>query len=86
MNRLELQAVLDEKGIRRRSYSLDGRFADDCYCIERTAGGWAVFYAERGNRNDEKWFHTEDAACAELLRRILDDPTTRVPLAVTEVE
>ena len=76
MNRSELQLVLDEKGIRPRSYSLTGGSPSESYCIERSNGGWAVYYAERGNRNSEKWFVSEDEACDHLLQWILGDPTT----------
>jgi hypothetical protein len=68
---------LEERDIRERSYSLESGTAEDRYCIERSRGGWAVYYFERGNRNDEKWFGTEDEACDELLNRIMADPTTR---------
>ena len=77
MNRDELQRVLAARRIRQRSYSLEGGSPDDRYCIERSSGGWAVYFSERGNRNDEKWFATETEACEELLRRILADPSTR---------
>src|SRR5438309_6933851 len=78
MNRDELRRILNKRGIRARSYSLDGGSANDRYCIERSSGGWATFYSERGNRNDERWFSTEDEAGRDLLERLLADPTTRV--------
>ena len=72
-----LGATLVKRRIRRGSYSLDGRDQADRYCLEPSDGGWAVFFAERGERNDESWFESEDEACDDLLRRILEDPTTR---------
>ena len=81
MNCDELRAVLQQRGIRERSYSLEGA-DDERYCIERSAAGWAVYYSERGNRNDERWFRSKDEACEELLNRILADPTTRVRRAL----
>ena len=77
MNRDELQRILNDRGIRARSYSLDSGSANDRYCIERSSGGWATFYSERGNRNNERWFSTEDQACRHLLETLLADPTTR---------
>jgi sugar/nucleoside kinase (ribokinase family) len=77
MNRDELRRILNERGIRARSYSLDGGSANDRYCIEQSSGGWATFYSERGNRNKERWFSTEDEASQDLLERLLADPTTR---------
>jgi len=78
MNREELHAELRKRGIRERSYSLDGGSPDERYVLERSNGGWTVFYSERGNRNEERWFASEAEACAELLGEILADPTTRV--------
>jgi hypothetical protein len=78
MNKEELRTELKDRGIRERSYSLEGGSPDERYVLERSRGGWSVFYSERGNRNDERWFATEDEACAEILRQILADPTTRV--------
>jgi hypothetical protein len=75
MNREELRAVLDAKRIRPRSYGLDGGSPEDCYCIDRSSGAWAVYYSERGKRNDERWFATEDED--QLLKWLLEDPTTR---------
>jgi hypothetical protein len=73
----ELQAVLNAKGIRARSYSLDGSDQNERYCLERVRGGWALFDSERGERNDERWFEAEDAACDYLLPIIMEDPATR---------
>ncbi len=78
MNCDELRQVLAAKGIRPRSYSLEGGSPEDRYCIEKSSGGWSVYYSERGNRNDERWFETEDDACEEFMRRVLADPSTRV--------
>lgn len=77
MNTEELQAVLEARGIRARSYSLGSGDQNERYCLERSRGGWAVFYSERGERNDERWFEAEDAACDYLLQIIMEDPTTR---------
>ena len=76
MNTEELHAVLNARGIRERSYSLDGRDQNERYCLERSRGGWAVFYSERGERNDERWFEAEEGACDYLLQIIMEDPTT----------
>jgi len=50
---------------------------DEAYCLAIVPGGWSVWYAERGERRDEVTFDTEDEACAELLLRVVSDPTTR---------
>jgi hypothetical protein len=53
------------------------RFSDETYCLAIVPGGWPVWFAGRGNRNDEVFFETEDEARAELLLRVVSDPTIR---------
>jgi hypothetical protein len=53
------------------------RAEGEVYVLERSAGGWAVFYSERGNRNDERWFPAEGQALEALKAWLLRDPTTR---------
>jgi len=77
MDLAALRAALMAHWIKEQSYSLDGRNQADRYCIERSKGGWAVFFSERGTRNDETWYEDEGQACEDILRRILEDPTTR---------
>ena len=47
-------------------------------CLEPKAGGWVVFYFERGLRSGERWFETENEACDFLAERLLADPSSRV--------
>jgi hypothetical protein len=77
VNTEDLNEQLVSQGIRAESYSLNGRDQDGRYCLERSRGGWAVFFSERGERNHERWFTDEEAACAHLLEVVLTDPTTR---------
>ena len=82
MNRDQLRAALDELGVDPRTYRLSSSAESDVLVLERSKGGWAVFYSERGNRNDERWFPDEAHACANLLERVRGDPTTRRPTHV----
>ncbi len=77
MTRDELQQVLQKEGIRERAYSLSGGYEEDRYCLEASYSTWTVYYAERGNRREEKIFASENEACENLLERIRRDPTTR---------
>jgi len=45
--------------------------------LEVAPGGWAVYYAERGLRTEERQFDTEDEACRFMLDRLLADPGNR---------
>ena len=77
MNRDQVQHFLEKRGVRPSAFSLKSPVADEAYCLERASGGWSVYYSERGNRNDERWFRTEEEALAALSDLVLADPTTR---------
>jgi hypothetical protein len=38
--------------------------------IEGSGSNWIVFYSERGSKNDQSTFSTEDTACDNFLERI----------------
>lgn len=67
MNRDELRVALIREGVRESAYDLDGRGRPEAYCLGIVAGGWAIWYNERGRRNDETVFDTEDEACSHFL-------------------
>lgn len=77
MNLSELASLLDRLGIRPDAYSLQGGVPDDRYCIEKRGSTWYVYYAERGNRNAERLFVTEEEACQYLLDVLQRDPSTK---------
>jgi hypothetical protein len=78
VNRDDLRHALEREGVRPTAYDLNpGRLSDDAYCLAIVPGGWSVWFAERGERREEVFFQTEDEACAELLLRVVSDPTTR---------
>ncbi|CAM3926901.1 hypothetical protein NOMA109596_16705 [Nocardioides marinus] len=78
LDRAELQRRLHAAGVDRRSFGLSGGLPNEQYVLERRERGWAVYYSERGRRTDERVFRTERAACRHLLRRLLDDESTRI--------
>jgi hypothetical protein len=77
MNLRELKAAARAAGIADEAYALLGT-GDERYCLTHDGPEWAVFYAERGLRNDERHHATETAACADLLKRLLGDPSARI--------
>jgi hypothetical protein len=78
VNRQDLRQQFEREGIQPTAYDLEpGPFGNDTYCLAIDAGGWSVFFAERGERIHETFFDTEDEACHELLLRVIGDPTTR---------
>lgn len=78
MNRHALRDLLSAERVRPDSYSIDGELRDESMCLEPKAGGWVVFYFERGLRSGERWFETENEACDFLAERLLADPSSRV--------
>ena len=77
VNREQLQRALRREGVRPTAYSLNpNRLSDDVHCLSVTPGRWSVWFAERGKRNDEVFFETEDEARDELLLRVVSDSTT----------
>ena len=45
--------------------------AEMCYCIVRDGDGrWSVFYQERGDRDRERQFTDQQAACLEFMGRV----------------
>lgn len=77
LDRDSLVAALEQEGVSPDSYNLVGARANEAYVLAARPGAWATFYAERGLETSRRQFDTEDAACADLLDRILADPTTR---------
>jgi len=74
----ELKNALDRAKVDPEAYSLRGGMGwYDRYCIEQIGKRWRVYFAERGERQDEKEFATESEACEYLYNWILSDPTTR---------
>jgi hypothetical protein len=73
----ELHSRLDALGVSRASYSLDDPNASERYCVSRAGRRWSVYYNERGFRNAEQTFGTEDAAYDRLYELVAGDSTTR---------
>ena len=72
-----MRAFLESEGVAEDQYELDGRFCDECLCLEERNGVWRVFYAEHGLRSGEREFDSEDDACQFMAQRLLADASTR---------
>jgi hypothetical protein len=77
LDRDRLQKLFDGRDVDPRCYDFEGSNLGEQYVLELEPGGWSVYYAERGQKNDQRFFDTEDAACNDLMSRVLNDPTTR---------
>jgi hypothetical protein len=77
MDRNSLREILDRENVDPRFYTFGVWNPWDQYCIEEGPAGWSIFFAERGMRQNERLFDTEDEACRELLDWIIRDPASR---------
>ena len=73
MNKHELIEKLDELKIKPTLYSLNGDLLPDRIILYNSYSDWIVFYLdERGNRRDEKIFHSESEACRYIYEDFKD--------------
>lgn len=69
MNRIELKEKLDNLGVRETSYSLYDDLMPGRIVLYHSYHEWQVFYFdERGGRNDEKIFTSEEEACKYIYK------------------
>lgn len=67
MNVEYLVKKLDEIGVPKRYYSINGDLLADTYILNQIYGKWEYFYFdEKGNKNDYKTFGNENDACLHL--------------------
>ena len=68
MNVEELKKNLEELGIPKRRYSINGDIASDIYILQEVHTYWESFYIdERGGENDHHRFDNEYDACEYFL-------------------
>lgn len=77
MNRRALRDLLDVEGVSRQSYRLDGSSLEDALSLGPVAGGWRVWFTERGQASTLSEFETEDQACDYLAGHLLADDGNR---------
>lgn len=76
MNIHELKTALEQADVNMRFVSLQGEIRDECLILEGPAtGGWCVYYSERGQRTNEKWFIVEEEACDYIFAVVVDNRT-----------
>ncbi|MFC1925921.1 hypothetical protein ACFLW2_04405 [Chloroflexota bacterium] len=73
----DLIRLADEEKIKRSVYSLERDREDYQFVLGRLGPLWTVYYFERGEKIDKKFFFSEDKACRFLLNTLLEDPGTR---------
>jgi hypothetical protein len=80
MNKSQLQKNLESKKINSSAYRLDGGMGSgDCYVLSQESGKkWSVFYSERGQKNNQRFFSSENEACDFLFRILVGDSSTHL--------
>jgi len=69
MDKMELKNKLNLLGVSSHEYSLDGELVADNIILYNSYHKWEVFYLdERGGRNDEKVFDSENEACEHIYK------------------
>ena len=74
MNKAELQKILDDEGVPRSAYDLNGERDTEQLVRSHTPGAersWAVYYSERGIQSGKREFAAEGDACAYMLGELL---------------
>jgi hypothetical protein len=73
MDRNDLKTRLDNLSVPADWYRLEKRgIEDQRHNLEHEDGKWQVFYSDRGEKQGLVEHDTEDAACADLLARLMD--------------
>ncbi|MBX3289415.1 MAG: hypothetical protein KF855_08725 [Acidobacteria bacterium] len=82
MNRQELRKKLDELGVDRAHYSLDGDRSVVGIVLYDSYGTWTIFDVdERGNSNGETTFTSEEEACHYIYKIFEEEVRTFGPTA-----
>lgn len=72
MNRIKLKKELDILNIDPRVYSLDGDLNYNSTILYHSYNEWHVFYYERGVRENERTFSSEEEACDYIYQGFLN--------------
>jgi hypothetical protein len=68
----DLESLLRNAGVPETLYVTDGGLgAGECVGLETFAGGWRVYYSERGQKTPLESFADEDGACREMVRQVV---------------
>ncbi|WP_033477491.1 hypothetical protein [Erwinia amylovora] len=69
MDKSDLISILSSMKIPRDSYSI-GFISNESLCLIYEGMLWRIFYSERGQRTEEKFYASEEDACKEFLARL----------------
>lgn len=72
MNVQELQKVLEKNKVPEWYYTIHALGGGDCYGISNDDDGWFIFFSERGQQRNKKYFISELLACEALIDKVND--------------
>ncbi|XTZ39047.1 hypothetical protein ACQYRI_03080 [Salmonella enterica] len=67
MDKHQLIGILKKNRYSADSYSID-EVKNESLCMLEEHGCWVIFYSEKGQRSDPKYYDNETDACSEFLR------------------
>lgn len=74
MNITSLLEKLNEIGVPKSYYSINGNLASETYILNKIYNKWEYFYFdEKGNKNNYKTFNNENEACVYFLKVLEDE-------------
>lgn len=74
MNVQELRRKLCDLSIPAAWYSINEGLKPDAYILEKVYGKWIYYYFdEKGNRQNEREFDSENSACLYLLDKLMTE-------------
>jgi len=72
MKKNELKKVLEDNGIPKDLYNLDGiGRTDERFCLDYN-DKWEVYFCERGIKTTDLIFDTEEEACQYICKELVD--------------
>lgn len=63
MKKYDLKKCLENEGVSKSLYCLDGGLPNEKVCLDYEGNKWVVYYSERGCRTGLETFENEDDAC-----------------------
>ncbi len=70
MKKYDLKKILEEEGVSKSLYCLDGGLPNEKLCLDYEGNKWVVYYSERGGRTGLECFINEDDACCYIYKLI----------------
>jgi hypothetical protein len=78
VNVIQLKDHLAALGVSDDAWAIDDASVSERYVLVNDDRGWTIFYAEKGNRNNERLFATEEEACQHFISMLTSDPTVYI--------